>query len=946
MHKRTTVVLLVFLAGSLCAAAQTPAVVADAGLEARLSAILEGFPAENPAVRDALCAGILKLGPAAIAGVCARVQPPEAGNDSKARFAVNGLAVYVTRADAEAERVLFVRALLDSLAAARDKNVAAFFLSQVQLSGKAESVAPLERYLRDEALAGPAAAALRTIGGREAVGVFMRALDAAPPSARLPVVEALGAMRSREAVRKLMVMAEDGDEGLRRAARFALANIGDPAVQPTLAQMRIDASLQERQEAPALYLLYARRLTESGRTGEGLAVARAVLGSHGGPSESQVASEALALIVSVLKDEAVPDLLRTAASPVPALREAALDLATPIGGKEATAQWIARAEASAPDFRAAIIAMLGRRGDAAALPFVRDSLRSPDAAVRLAAIPCAARLGREDAIPELFRLIGAEDQAEVEAVKTALLGFDGGSVVPGAVRLLDTTPLPGKAALVDILGEKGARQEIDRIFTLASDPERATRSAALGALARLAGETDLPRLVAMLETAGESGEVLRLQEAVAAAARRSADPSLRGASLVGLLENAPAARQAAILRALPKVGGEKGLRAVIQRVGNADPQVQTAALYALSQWPDYQAAGELLRIATATGDRRHRLLAVEGYVRLVGRADPAGASRLALLSDLLSRPFDDADKKPAVAALADIREPGSLHLLSLYLDNAALGEAAAAALLEMASLQAPDEPWLSGHEAVSVLRRVEARAVAPAEKERTTAIIRDRLRQGGFAPLFDGRGLEGWKGLVADPPARAKMSPQELSAAQAAADEKMRAHWRVVDGVLVFDGKGESLCTAADYGDFELLVDWKIESGGDSGLYLRGSPQVQIWDAGANPVGSGGLYNNQKGRSVPLESADRPVGEWNAFRVIMIGERVSVYLNDRLVVDNTVLENYWERDKPIYPAGPDRAPGSRQCSLFQEYLPPRDSARRRRAAADGNRGRRGVRAAF
>ena len=170
-------------------------------------------------------------------------------------------------------------------------------------------------------------------------------------------------------------------------------------------------------------------------------------------------------------------------------------------------------------------------------------------------------------------------------------------------------------------------------------------------------------------------------------------------------------------------------------------------------------------------------------------------------------------------------------------------------------------------------------------------------------PLFDGRSLDGWKGLVADPPARAKMTPPELATAQAAADERMRAHWRVADGALVFDGKGESLCTAADYGDFELLVDWKIEKGGDSGLYLRGSPQVQIWDPAANPVGSGGLYNNQKGKSKPSEKADRPVGEWNSFRVIMIGERVSVYLNDKLVVDNVVLENYWERDKPIYPSG-------------------------------------------
>jgi len=157
----------------------------------------------------------------------------------------------------------------------------------------------------------------------------------------------------------------------------------------------------------------------------------------------------------------------------------------------------------------------------------------------------------------------------------------------------------------------------------------------------------------------------------------------------------------------------------------------------------------------------------------------------------------------------------------------------------------------------------------------------------GFVALFNGEDLAGWKGLVGN--------------------EDMRAHWEVVDGVLCFDGGGHSLCTAKDYGDFEMLVDWKIEKGGDSGIYLRGSPQIQIWDTanrrvGAQ-VGSGGLYNNQKGASKPFNLADRPVGEWNTFRIIMTGEQVTVYLNSVLVVDNVVMENYWERDKPIYPNG-------------------------------------------
>jgi 3-keto-disaccharide hydrolase len=177
----------------------------------------------------------------------------------------------------------------------------------------------------------------------------------------------------------------------------------------------------------------------------------------------------------------------------------------------------------------------------------------------------------------------------------------------------------------------------------------------------------------------------------------------------------------------------------------------------------------------------------------------------------------------------------------------------------------------------------------------------------GFTALFNGKDLSGWKGLMASPldnPAkRAEAKAEELAEAQKKADEDMKAHWKAVDGVIVFDGKGRSLATAKDYGDFELYVDWKIEPKGDSGIYLRGTPQVQIWDPALQNIGSGGLYNNQKNPSKPMTTADKPVGEWNTFKIKMVGDKVTVHLNDVLVVDNVVLENYWERDKPIYPTG-------------------------------------------
>jgi hypothetical protein len=157
-----------------------------------------------------------------------------------------------------------------------------------------------------------------------------------------------------------------------------------------------------------------------------------------------------------------------------------------------------------------------------------------------------------------------------------------------------------------------------------------------------------------------------------------------------------------------------------------------------------------------------------------------------------------------------------------------------------------------------------------------------------------------------NPSRRAEASPEERARAQTEADANMREHWKVEDGALVFDGKGRSLATAKDYGDFELYVDWKILPKGDSGIYLRGTPQVQIWDPEGEKqaaVGSGGLFNNQKHPSKPTKRADKPVGEWNTFWIKMVGEKVWIKLNDELVVDGVVLENYWERSKPIYPTG-------------------------------------------
>jgi hypothetical protein len=184
----------------------------------------------------------------------------------------------------------------------------------------------------------------------------------------------------------------------------------------------------------------------------------------------------------------------------------------------------------------------------------------------------------------------------------------------------------------------------------------------------------------------------------------------------------------------------------------------------------------------------------------------------------------------------------------------------------------------------------------------------------GFTALYNGRDLSGWRGGdTFDHRAWLALSDAERAAREATWNADLHAHWRADGDELVNDGAGSYATTTRDYGDFELLVDYQTVARADSGIYLRGCPQVQIWDytdpekfpIGADK-GSGGLWNNSPGApgKDPLVPADRPFGEWNHFRILMVGARVSVWLNDQLVVDHAILENYFDRATPVPARGP------------------------------------------
>ena len=363
-----------------------------------------------------------------------------------------------------------------------------------------------------------------------------------------------------------------------------------------------------------------------------------------------------------------------------------------------------------------------------------------------------------------------------------------------------------------------------------------------------------------------------------------------------------------LLPVLASLSNQEALELVSQRLSTGNDNEKLIALDALSSWKNNDALPYLFKTATTSTDDAIRKNAFDNYLAKVRKSDYPDDQKLLLVRKLMPEAKTLAEKKQVLSAVRNVKTFLSLIFVSEYLNDEELLTTASNVAIAIALPTPGKQDGLSGEvvrdivsKSIDNLTGPDSQYIKIDVKEFLDKMPSDK----GFVPIFNGKDFTGWEGLVQNPIARSKMSPRKLAAEQAKANEQMMKDWYIENGVIGFKGEGyNNICTIKDYGDFEMLVDWKITNGGDSGIYLRGTPQVQIWDTarvdvGAQ-VGSGGLYNNQKHESKPLQVADNPIDEWNTFRIKMVGERVTVHLNGVLVTDNVVLENYWDRKQAIF----------------------------------------------
>lgn len=483
------------------------------------------------------------------------------------------------------------------------------------------------------------------------------------------------------------------------------------------------------------------------------------------------------------------------------------------------------------------------------------------------------KIGNPAYISEIANLIATGDNAKINLALECLKSFKG-NVTEAAVALTNLTP-EGQAAVISLIAARKDHSKADMVFTALGNDDSVISDAAYAALGSICTKDDLEKLYKVLENC-ESGHVAAVQ-----------------AGIDNALSTLPASKRYAVIDARRIAAGDK------------------ADLY----WPivfknaDNVSLLGICEKLSAGSNEGLRAQALQAYMASIPD-NATGEQKLIMYRNAMDFARTDAEKNQILDFVGKTGTFLGIMFAGSYIDVPALQQAAAQAVRTNATANKS----FAGPEVKALLEKAKA-VITGGDAEYQKTEIQTRLDEmakasdEGFVKIFNGKDLTGWKGLLAgpndNPYKRYQLKPEELKKLQAESDELMYKTWSVEDGCIVFSGKGRSLCTEKQYGNFEMYVDWKLFEGPepDAGIYLRGTPQVQIWDTsrvnvGAQ-VGSGGLYNNQKNISVPSKVADNGVGQWNSFYIKMVGERVTVYLNGELVVNDVIMENYWDRSLPI-----------------------------------------------
>jgi HEAT repeat protein len=876
----------------LSAAAQTD----NRTRETKIADIVMLLPADNTAKFNSLMNDLYSLGNV-INDLAPRLADP-GGNDVQIRYAISGLTMFASK-NAE-QKAAIEQSLITVIPAAKSDGIRDFLLIQLQYVAGSASVETAAKYLSNDRLCDAAVRVLVRINSEEAKEALLNALKPAKAGQQITLVQALGDAAYAPAVAEITPLVSLPDIKLKKVALYALAEIASPDSEKALNEAASKAGyLQESSDALSSYLLYLNNRLSKQDKKQVSAAAKKLLKATSGDKQVAAKTAALELYIAAETEKAIAEVSNALKSGNKQYRVAALNFLTKVKSPKVYEALVAKlAKEKNNEIKAEIIYALENYGEQNVLPVITKYLSSDDI-VKQAAITLVGKLGKENAIVPILSAINTDNKETVATGKAALQSIKSDKLIPEIAAALPKVNPAAKVALLDILASRKAVDLFETVYEQAASTDENVRLAACKALKDVAVEKNAPLIAQLLNTSSNSEQTTYLQGALYSSLS-SLPQNEQAKRVIGLLKTGR--NPALYYNVLAKIGGEDALKVVLPGV---DTPGGDAAFEALANWNGASAMPTLFNIAKTNA--KYSEEALYSYVSKVNKSNQKPEQKLLLLRNALEIARTGAQKQEIINQIAETRSFLGLITAGKYLDDSDVGvqQAAVQAVRKIAIAN----PAYYGAEVTALLNKavsVNRNSEAEYQKQELLKHLSSLPKDEGFVSLFNGKDLTGWKGLVEDPIKRSKMTAKQLAEKQKKADENMRRDWHVENGLLAFDGKGyDNLCTVKDYADFEMYVDWKIAPEGDAGIYLRGTPQVQIWDTSRRSVGaqvgSGGLYNNQKNERNPLVVADNAVNEWNSFYIKMVGNRMTVRLNGQLVVDNVILENYWDRSLPIFP---------------------------------------------
>ncbi len=865
---------------------------------------LAQLPAETPDRYNQVMTDLVSTGEAGLLDLIGSLNPPGNKSNETVDYAISGWTNFV--ANDAAKRAVAAGAYQKALRQSLDDEIKATIIRQLEKIGADDNVAALSNLLSDSRLSGPASQALVSIGTGNANSALLSALqNSASEQTRMNMINALAQTGYAQAESALLdVLAKNPSPAMRKVLYNALGTTGSARSLKALkdAAEKSGYSYQKENATPAYLNLLTRLASSEPKTVEKEANSLLKNATKFNLQDVKIAATKLLLslpstnktniLKAALKDGNI-DYLTSVLSAYPYQNDAKT---TALVLKELT-------DKTSPEKLMALLYWLGNQNVSHSLPlFIRYST-SPNEMVQHAAISSLAKAGTEESMLALAGLLKSDNENTIALAKDALSTHKGDISYTLASVFNDATDA-GKTAILQLIADRKMESQYNLVYNQMFQNNDVIKTEAAKTLQYVATDKNLADLFSLLERS-DAAYTTSIQNAINAGL--SYLPANEQLALVTSRMNA-SSNKYLYYSALSNSGSQQAMGAITNAYSTETERNKEAAFNALAGWKSFDAIYPLLDFARKSADNAEKSKIVDALISTISRSAKTGAVKSMYLEEAMQFAQTDAQKTAILSQMGNTNSYQSLLFIEPYLDNPAFSEIAAQAAMNIAL----SNPSFAGAKTAALLNKVSKTLNNPDagyQRESIAKFLAENPTEGGFVSMFNGKNLDGWKGLVENPIKRAAMSARELAAAQIKADKQIALDWKVEDEMIVFDGKGyDNLCTEKQYGDFEMLVDWKLYPGPepDAGIYLRGTPQVQIWDTarvnvGAQ-VGSGGLYNNQVNPSKPMKVADQKVGEWNRFHIKMIGDRVSVWLNDELVTDNVILENFWDRTKPIFPA--------------------------------------------